>query len=294
LSALKTLNIFEVLLILNLNIRKSVRNLTSDELSALRISFEKMMKIKDDRGFAVMAGIHGLPLPISCKHGESDTIPDPNFRLFLPWHRAYLYWFELYLQDAAADSTVTVPWWDWTSNASRQEGIPRAFSDPKVDGRPNPLFMYHVELPQGTDLSGFIAETGCPKSLIFDTHREPGLPFAPTLPTTAEVEEVLSRRDYGDFSDGMEDIHNRVHGYVGGLCGDMSHVPFAAFDPIFWAHHSMIDRLFQLWQLDARHSVPLSLRNQVLRPFELTVGDVLNIYELGYDYASQQLLVNMR
>ena len=129
----------------------------------------------------------------------------------------------------ASDPTITIPWWDWTSEASRQEGIPRAYSDSTIDGRPNSLFLYHVELSQTTDLSGFTAQTRCPKSLKFDTHREPGLPFAPALPRADEVNEVLSRRDYGDFSDGMEDIHNRVHGYVGGLCGDMSHVPFGSF-----------------------------------------------------------------
>jgi tyrosinase len=279
-----------------LNIRKSVRNLSQEELSKLRVAFDKMMKIKDDRGYGAMAGIHGLPLPISCKHGESDPRfgLDPNFRLFLPWHRAYLYWFELYLQDAASDPTITIPYWDWSSDTFREEGVPKAYSDPTVDGALNPLFKYHVELPSGIDLSRYIDTTRCPKSLIFDTHREPNLPTAPRLPTTTDVQRVLARRDYGDFSDGLERLHNRVHGYVGGECGDMSHVPFSAFDPIFWAHHSMIDKLFYQWQLDTKHSIPLSLHDQVLRPFELTVGQVMNTYELGYDYASQQQLVNMR
>ena len=28
----------------------------------------------------------------------------------------------------------------------------------------------------------------------------------------------------------------------------MSQIPLAAFDPLFWAHHTMIDRLWALWQ----------------------------------------------
>ena len=39
--------------------------------------------------------------------------------------------------------------------------------------------------------------------------------------------------------------HDRVHGYVG---GSMGQVPTAAFDPIFWSHHSMVDRIWYLWQ----------------------------------------------
>jgi tyrosinase len=272
-----------------LNTRKSVRNLSQEELARLRFAFNRMMGITDDRGYGALAGIHGLPLPISCKHGESEGMLDPNMRIFLPWHRAYLYWFELYLQDAASDFTISVPWWDWSSEISRLEGIPIAFTEEEISGSPNPLYKFRVHLSEGINFSAFTAATGCPKSITFDTHRES---LSPTqLPTSGEVEGILSLNDYGDFSDGMENIHNSIHGWVGGRCGDMSYVPFAAFDPIFWVHHSMVDRLFWLWQLRPGHSVPTSLRSTVLQPFNLTVGDVLNIYELGYDYASQQILI---
>ena len=251
-----------------------------------------MMTINDNRGFMYQAGIHGIPQN-KCKHGEANdpTISDPNFRLFLPWHRAYLYWFEKYLQDAQRDSTITVPWWDWTSGASRSEGIPKAYSDAKVKANPNSLYSFHVTLPDGVNLDDFIQQTGCQKSKVYDTHREPGSPSL--LPTPKDVEAVLNLTEYGDFSDGLEDIHNQIHGWVGGKCGDMSYVPFAAYDPIFWSHHVMIDRLFWLWQLRPSHSLPLYLNNAVLDPFNLTIKQVLNIYSLGYDYASQQVLAEM-
>src|SRR5215212_1015911 len=108
-------------------IRKSIRNLSDNELASLRNAFERMMAITDNRGYGFIAGIHGIPQH-KCKHGESGTAADPNFRLFLPWHRAYLYWFEKYLQDAGRDASITVPWWDWSSDQSRSEGIPKALS----------------------------------------------------------------------------------------------------------------------------------------------------------------------
>ncbi|KAK0377149.1 hypothetical protein CLIM01_05497 [Colletotrichum limetticola] len=43
----------------------------------------------------------------------------------------------------------------------------------------------------------------------------------------------------------IEDVHNAVHGYIGGYMGD---VDIAAFDPIFWLHHANIDRIFAIWQ----------------------------------------------
>ncbi|KAM5350817.1 hypothetical protein ACJ41O_007322 [Fusarium nematophilum] len=51
----------------------------------------------------------------------------------------------------------------------------------------------------------------------------------------------------------LEYIHNNVHNIVGGSdykygVGHMSDVPVAAFDPIFWLHHTQIDRLLAMWQ----------------------------------------------
>ncbi|MGH6665900.1 MAG: tyrosinase family protein, partial [Pseudolabrys sp.] len=68
--------------------------------------------------------------------------------------------------------------------------------------------------------------------------------------------------------------------------GSMAIIPLAAFDPIFWAHHTMVDRLWYLWQL--RHpgsGVPASIMNRALEGFPLTVAQVLDIKALGYDYA---------
>ena len=81
-------------------------------------------------------------------------------------------------------------------------------------------------------------------------------------------------------------IHDGIHVWVGGIGGDMASVPFATWDPIFWSHHCMIDRLWWLWQL--RHginNIPSELLDQELSPFPFTVRRVLNIHELGYDYA---------
>ncbi|KAH7154288.1 hypothetical protein DER46DRAFT_628176 [Fusarium sp. MPI-SDFR-AT-0072] len=61
---------------------------------------------------------------------------------------------------------------------------------------------------------------------------------------------------YGNSMNGflsLEYIHNNVHNIVGGSdfktgVGHMSDVPVAAFDPIFWLHHTQIDRLLAIWQ----------------------------------------------
>ena len=113
------------------------------------------------------------------------------------------------------------------------------------------------------------------------TYRRPKAPNR--LPSAATVEAVLNAPNFIDFSNRLEtSIHNLVHVWTGGTMGQ---IPVAAFDPIFWAHHTMIDRLWALWQL--RHPGVLpdpSLLDQALPPFAMTVRQTLDINALGYDY----------
>ena len=113
--------------------------------------------------------------------------------------------------------------------------------------------------------------------------RAPGSPG--DLPTQATIESVLQASTFEDFSSQLEDQHNQVHGWVG---GSMGIVPLAAYDPVFWAHHCMIDRLWYLWQLRNPNggvgSVPLT---QALEGSPLTVAQVLDINKLGYEYATK-------
>jgi tyrosinase len=95
---------------------------------------------------------------------------------------------------------------------------------------------------------------------------------------------VLSNPDFLTFQNQIENIHGGVHVWAGGTMGS---VPTAAYDPIFWAHHCMIDRLWYLWQL--RHpgaGIPASLLGRALAPFPMTVRETLDITQLGYDYAA--------
>jgi tyrosinase len=67
----------------------------------------------------------------------------------------------------------------------------------------------------------------------------------------------------------------------------MGDVTTAAYDPIFFAHHCMIDRIWYLWQV--RHGnggIHQALRDLPLVPFGKTTRDVLDVQGLGYEYAS--------
>jgi tyrosinase len=242
--------------------RRSARRLTAGQQADFRQAIAATQTIGDDRGYQYWAGIHGLPLPISCVHHRE---------LFLPWHRAYLYFFEKALQDQVPG--VTLPWWDWTNHS---EGVPGPYARRKTNGRKNPLFDSPIQT-SGRESPGQTRTT-----------RAPGDPRQ--LPSSQEVAAVLANRDFFTFQTQLESLHDGVHVWTSGTMGSIA---TAAYDPLFWAHHCMIDRLWYLWQLDHPGAgVPSPLLDRALAPFPMTVRDTLQISQLGYDYAAATAAAN--
>ena len=244
--------------------------MTTAQLRELRAAFAALQRIADDRGYGYFAGLHGLPLPPECRiaHGHPA---------FLPWHRAYLLRFEQALRDTGHD--VALPWWDWTKTRE----IPAAYREETADGSPNSLHSARVDdLAREQGQRSPEEETRWLASFE-ETVRQPKRPGT-RLPTPAEIEYAIAEyRQYEQFRSEIEDYHGNVHVWVGGHMGNL---PFASFDPIFWAHHCMIDRIWRVWQL--RHpgaSFPASLRDKTMIPFNLTAGEVLDPTALGYDYS---------
>jgi len=254
-------------------VRPSVEQANID---ALRDAYAKMQALSgdDNRSWVYWAGFHGFPR-WDCWHhariGNGPTDPYP-YDLFLPWHRAYLVYWDNVARDQNSDAVQ--PWWDW----SQQTGVPDVYGEEAIDGEANPLF------------SGPTPDM--PDDPARSTRRFPGDPA--DLPSTSDVDDLLRLGTFVDFSNEIQDIHDRVHGWTGGLNpedenqgGDMGTIVSASYDPIFWAHHAMIDRLWYIWQ--ARYginTIPADYFDQVLAPFGYTVAQVLDTTHLGYDYAS--------
>ncbi|KAF2435742.1 Di-copper centre-containing protein [Tothia fuscella] len=207
--------------------------------------------------------------------------------LFGPWHRLYLAAYEQIISQLAQDiaaqypanqlakyqaaaTTLRIPYWDWANSAA----LPACLSTPTITvnsprGRTsfdNPLasYLFHPvpndgSFPPGWDVSSL------PK-----TSR---LPDGNGNSRTSELNRVLAAnqaglRDnlyyliarqtrYGPFSnngfpidqrngqmDSIENIHNTIHGLVG---GHMNYVVISAYDPLFFLHHTNIDRIFSIW-----------------------------------------------
>jgi tyrosinase len=273
----------------NFTVRKNVDALSDTELQNLRTVYSKMMQIADNRGYSFIAGIHGRPQG-KCMHDPVNVGGVFEARLFLPWHRAYLYTFEKALQDQVQG--VTVPFWDWRIGPGQLPSIPLAFSIQTVNGQPNTFFAFHMKF-------------GPKQPIDRDTRRFPGSAISPdqtySLPTPDDITNLINQNShFDDFSDALQNIHNSIHMWTGGstiingkvVSGDMTDLSYAAFDPIFWSHHCMIDRVWWMWQQQyGINQIDPDYLTLALEPFSLTVNDVLDIYKLGYEYAGTQTVV---
>jgi hypothetical protein len=244
--------------------RKEIRSLTAEELLSLRRAMAELQRRSGPMSFIDLAGFHGIPRR-NCPHGSP---------FFLPWHRAYIRMFESALQ--SIDPNVALPFWDWTSSASIAEGMAAAhtvatFTDGGV--QPNPLASGPIE-----DRSR--------RTRRVPPHRPDQLrSFA------ASVSLAMARDNYLDFNDWLEGPHGSIHVWVGGPQGDMASVPRAAYDPIFWSHHSTIDRQWAIWQkCNPSRTPPTELLSRPLPGLAgWAVTDTLDLASPRLDYTYEDL-----
>ncbi|MFY9301077.1 MAG: tyrosinase family protein [Candidatus Nitrosotenuis sp.] len=156
-------------------------------------------------------------------------------------------------------------------------------------GEPNPLYGFRMKFPE--------------RNIDRNTRRFPGKSLSGplSLPTYSEIASIQKMNHFDDFTDAVENIHGLIHVWTGGeikengkrVSGDMGTIAFAAYDPIFWAHHCTIDYLWWVWQ--RKHGIeeiPKHYRKMALEPFGMTVDDVLDVYDLGYQYVDAEASVN--
>jgi len=336
--------------------RKNINALPPDELNRFRTALAKMKSLdnyyQDERSFAYWARMHAN----LCQHGWEE---------FLTWHRLYLYYFELQLQDN--DPSVTLPYWDWTDNttpdldlslfdAAQQDPsiktdngvIPEAYRcfltqagwDALKAGGVVPSdvldkllkvvesgasYNSGLRLFQAADIT-YGANNASDKAIIatlaqvnplWHPLRWPGgdqnLIFE-AYPTPDDVQRILALPNFFNFGSGpmnnhffgaVENIHNLIHNFSGGAnpnykmgtnpsdrnnepqSGDMVNAGVTAFDPIFWGHHSNVDRLWAQWSSLHPGGGPDNL-SSVLPPFPLGVQDTLDIANFGYEYVKSE------
>jgi len=179
-------------------------------------------------GWQYQAAIHGTKSPsITAEEQATWNACEHYTVFFLSWHRMYLYYFERIIRKMSGDANWALPFWNYQSTSERT--LPSAFWTP-ADAS-NPLYIFDRN-PGWNDGS----------ASLWDSAVSTAMPFGDI--------------DFGSFYYQLEyNMHDTVHTAVGGLMG--YHLT-AAQDPIFFLHHSNVDRLWNSW---------LTLKNGRQDPF---------------------------
>jgi hypothetical protein len=252
----------------------------------------------------------------SAMHGTYATPDKPDWNgcqhaswFFLPWHRMYIYAFEAIVRGIVIDNggpaDWSLPYWDWTKNRA----IPVAFRQEKMpDGTDNPLFNTHRNpkpapgINGGAQLPASVTATDYAFSFQFFETGVRQNPLGGGLDTGFGGGPSQATQ-FGPAHGALEDQpHNIIHDLVGGPADDncgrgwMSDPFCAATDPIFWLHHSNIDRLWNNWVALGGTRVNPNVQSWLTQSFNFfdpqgqqeswQVAQVRTTQGLGYRYAS--------
>lgn len=292
-----------------LNVRKNVLHLTDDEKHELICAILKLKKKGIyNRYIAWHASAGRFHTPQGADRNAAHMGP-----AFLPWHREFLRRFEEDLQSVAPG--INLPYWDWAADAR----LP--------DPRQSPLWAEDLMGGSGNPENNFVVEDGPFTQEHWETIDEDGNPDgglrrnlggserASTLPTVRDVKEALKvdiydsppwnmtsepsfRNQLEGFINGPQ-LHNRVHGWVG---GHMGFVPIAPNDPVFFLHHANVDRIWAIWQIIHKKEPYLPQQKgpfghnptDPMYPWDTVPEEVMNHRKMGYLYDTEAKLLKTK
>jgi tyrosinase len=231
-------------------VRKNQKHMTSSEKQIMLAAIQDLV---DNGEYGKLVAIHG-----DMKHrmhgtGMDGTDDPVGEQRFLPWHREFLLQLEKKLHG------LSIPYWDWAND--------RAFPSWLKSFKPT------VAMPDGSEIH------------VVRYSGRGGV----RLPKQSAVTRALKLGDYTAFTETLEGLHNNVHMWTGGVSGNqvgtMGNIMISPADPIFWLHHSQIDRVWSLWQKDhAREAPDLAGPVAKLDPWTTTASKVEKVDALGYAY----------
>ncbi|CAM6097967.1 unnamed protein product [Calypogeia fissa] len=319
-----------------LRVRKALQCADAEYAAKIKKGYALMKALPDDdpRSFKLQHYIHcaycGGSFHTTNSTGAAEPIDIHFSWFFYPWHRWYVFFHERILQSLLEDPTFSLNYWNWDNPYSIGEGskdgeclargvdFPSLYSDrssttydnhrslnAKGLGRyPFPYFSFVDGVPDALQPNATASEEALIQSnvnIMYQSLVRGG--------TTAETFMGAPYR-YGDPRDlfpykgaGTLELsaHATVHLWTGrdppGLL-DMGAFARAARDPVFYAHHSNIDRLWQVWkdigpilgQKREDYSDPDFLNAEFLFYDEnkdlrrVKIADALDTTKLGYVY----------
>jgi tyrosinase len=181
----------------------------------------------DRRSLAYQVEIHRT----RCPHG--------NWYL-LPWHREFILSFEEIVRSLpiSGASTFAIPYWNWTTSPT----LPPMFRYPTMsDGvTPNPLYNSTRLIAPDTAIKAELVGKSRMDRIYNQTAFES---FGSSRAAGQDSTSSTWQRQKGIYGMLESSPHNGVHSSIGGDMG----THYSPRDPLFWLHHSNIDRIWRSW-----------------------------------------------
>ncbi|XP_044328854.1 polyphenol oxidase, chloroplastic [Triticum aestivum] len=265
------------------------------------VALMKQLPADDPRSFEQQWRVH-------CAYcdGAYDQVGFPDLEiqvhncwLFFPWHRFYLYFHERILGKLIGDDTFALPFWNWDAPAGMT--LPAIYanrSSPLYNERRNPAH----QPPFPVDLDYNEIDVIIPTDEQIDQNLNI---MYRQMVSGAKKTRLFMGQPYraGDQPDpGAGSVENVPHGTMHTWTGDpaqpnnedMGNFYSAARDPIFFAHHGNIDRLWHVWRglrpsntdfADADWlDTAFLFYDEEARPVRVRVRDCLDPAAMGYAY----------
>ncbi|GAB0490333.1 hypothetical protein MMPV_001567 [Pyropia vietnamensis] len=257
--------------------RVELRSMTADGRARFTSALRQLI---DDGTFASFVPRH------------ANFADDAHFGAqFLPWHRLYLLELEGALR--SIDPSVSLPYWDWSLDATSPATSPVWGTTYLGGSRPGecipdgPFRGIRGRHPTDHCISrGFTS--GSPNGMAGMTFEEPSVLAALVSDTTS----------YDAFAIALELAHNLPHVAVGAAQlrdqrgepiaepGDMAVLGVSPGDPTFWLHHAFVDKLWadrqaapgrRATEYNGVHDGRRVSASDTLRPFNVAVSAALTL-----------------
>ena len=184
------------------------------------------------------------------RHARANMTAIHRCPAFLPWHRRFIYDFEIELQRASGNPNLGLPYWNWPEGGETAS----LWDDDLLGGNGDTNGVVRT----GPFRSGrwtIVNRNGQANGALRREMRQ----NASSLPTISEITGVVAQTPYdtapwdasaSGFRNQLEgfigaNLHNRGHMWVGGSMLPMT----SPNDPVFFMHHCMVDKIWHDWQV---------------------------------------------
>jgi hypothetical protein len=236
------------------------------DLKAMDVAFKKMREMGCDLGQAwyYQGAIHNIPDIINGKNALCEKYQTSKDKLwawgdcthkksdaaslnFLLWHRMYTWYLEKIVRELSGKDDFAIPYWNYGSKDGKDNFMPEQIRNKSGslfaparysilnNGQsilPDQVDQIQLALGELQTNPSFAGTAGFSKNLEGSPH--------------GYMHDLIG----GEYANPTESYFNEIY-QLENYSGLMANVPSAGFDPVFWLHHSMIDRIWESWDLSS-------------------------------------------